>query len=91
MRAADSSDRPSNWGNTVTMDMISAEQNRFFSLLEIVQREGKMLLKTDARLFKSEVDAAWVERLKNEEDLAERLEAFVSRFAAAWRGCHVSA
>jgi len=64
----------------VTMDITKSEQKRFLSLLEIVQREGSMLLKTDARLFESNLDAVWVERLKDEEDLAERLEAFVSRF-----------
>lgn len=48
--------------------------------METVRREGDLLLKTDARLFKSDLDAAWVERLENEEDLAERLDAFVSRF-----------
>jgi len=62
------------------MDITKADQERFLSLLEIVQREGSMLLKTDAQLFKSNLDAAWVERLKDEEVLAERLEAFVSRF-----------
>jgi len=56
------------------------EQKRFFSLLEIVQREGSMLLRTDERLFKSQIDTVWVERLKEEDELAERLEAFVSRF-----------
>lgn len=64
----------------MTMHIIGAEQKRFLSLLEIVGREGDLLLKTDARLFKANLDAAWVERLKNEEDLAERLDAFVSRF-----------
>jgi hypothetical protein len=62
------------------MDITKAEQKRFLSLLEIVRREGDLLLKTDARLFKVNLDAAWVERLENEEDLAERLDAFVSRF-----------
>lgn len=64
----------------MTMDITKAEQKRFLSLLEIVRREGDLLLKTDARLFKVNLDAAWVERLENEEDLAERLDAFVSRF-----------
>lgn len=40
-----------------------------------------MLQKTDARLFTAELDAAWVERLENDDDLAERLDAFVSRFS----------
>lgn len=64
----------------MTMDISKAEQERFLSLLEIVRREGDLLLKTDARLFKANLDAAWVERLEKEEDLAERLDAFVSRF-----------
>lgn len=64
----------------MTMDISEAEQKRFLSLLEIVRREGDLLLKTDARLFKVNLDAAWVERLEKEEDLAERLDAFVSRF-----------
>ena len=64
----------------MTMDIIKTEQTRFISLLEIVRREGELLLKTDARLFKVNLDATWVNRLENEEDLAERLDAFVSRF-----------
>jgi hypothetical protein len=62
------------------MELIKTEQKRFLSLLETVRREGDLLLKTDARLFKVNLDAAWVERLENEDDLAERLDAFVSRF-----------
>lgn len=62
------------------MDTIQAESIRFLSLLKIVHREGALLLKTDARLFAAELDAAWVARLENDDDLAERLDAFVSRF-----------
>lgn len=62
------------------MDTAGAEQKRFLSLLEIVRREGDWLLKTDARLFKADINAAWVERLEDDDDLAERLDAFVSRF-----------
>lgn len=64
----------------MTMDVTQSEQKRFLSLLEIARREGDLLLKTDARLFKASLDAAWVERLESDEDLAERLDAFVSRF-----------
>ena len=64
----------------MTVEITQTEQKRFLSLLGIVRREGDLLLKTDARLFKVNLDAAWVERLENEEDLAERLDAFVSRF-----------
>jgi hypothetical protein len=62
------------------MDITAAEHKRFLSLLEIVRREGDLLLKTDSRLFKVNLDAAWVKRLENEDDCAERLDAFVSRF-----------
>ena len=33
------------------------EKKRFVSLLEIVRREGELLLKTDVRLFTSTIDA----------------------------------
>lgn len=62
------------------MDIAGSEQERFLSLLEIVRREGDWLLKTDTRLFKTNLNAAWVERLEDDDDLAERLDAFVSRF-----------
>lgn len=55
-------------------------QVRVVSLLEITHREGKWLQRTDARLFGTPVDAAWVRRLETDDDLAERLDAFVSRF-----------
>ena len=64
----------------MTTDAIKMESIRFLSLLKIVQREGALLLKTDMRLFIAELDAAWVGRLENDDDLAERLDAFVSRF-----------
>ena len=64
----------------MTLDTITTEQKRFLSLLEIVRREGDLLLKTDARLFVDVLDVAWVQRLESDEGVAERLEAFVSRF-----------
>ncbi|MBX3616568.1 hypothetical protein [Nitrosomonas sp.] len=63
----------------MTADILKIESVRLLALLKIVRREG-VLLKTDARLFKAELDAIWVERLENDDDLAERLDAFVSRF-----------
>jgi len=56
------------------------EKKRFVSLLEIVRREGELLLKTDVRLFTSTIDANWVRQLEYDDDLSERLDAFVSRF-----------
>jgi hypothetical protein len=41
------------------------EQKRLLSLLEIVRREGELLLKTDARLFKANDACA---RITSEED-----------------------
>ena len=64
----------------MTTDTLKIESIRLLALLKIVYREGVLLLKTDARLFIAELDAAWVERLENDDDLAERLDAFVSRF-----------
>ena len=52
----------------MTMDITQAERQRFLSLLEIVRCEGDLLLKTDARLFKVNLNAAWVARLESEED-----------------------
>ncbi|QOJ23076.1 MAG: hypothetical protein HRU78_04975 [Gammaproteobacteria bacterium] len=64
----------------MTTDTLKIESIRLLALLKIVRREGVLLLKTDARLFAAELDAAWVGRLENDDDLAERLDAFVSRF-----------
>ena len=38
------------------------------------------MLKTDVRLFTSTIDANWVRQLEYDDDLSERLDAFVSRF-----------
>lgn len=57
-----------------------AEQLRLHKLLETVWREGVYLLKTEARLFQTPIDAAWVERLQENDDLTERLDAFTARF-----------
>lgn len=64
----------------MTVDTLKFESIRLLALLKIVRREGALLQKTDARLFTAELDAAWVARLENDDDLAERLDAFVSRF-----------
>ncbi|MBK6618524.1 MAG: hypothetical protein IPG31_09255 [Nitrosomonas sp.] len=50
-------------------------------MLDIARREGELLLKTDMRLFTSTINANWVRQLEyDDDDLAERLDAFVSRF-----------
>ena len=53
---------------------------RFMRLLNIVYKEGRYLVQTDQRLFKSAIDADWVSSLENNQDAAEQLDAFSARF-----------
>ena len=64
----------------MTINATNTDLKIVLLLLEIVRREGDLLRKTDARLFKEPLDSAWADRLLTDEDLAERLDAFVSRF-----------
>ncbi len=54
--------------------------DRFLRLLEIVAREGEHLAYSWGRLYAHTTDAEWVRRLDSRPEIAERLEAFVSRF-----------
>lgn len=54
------------------------ERLRF--LARVVQRECDHLRTTDGRLFREPFTAGHARRLKDDVDLAERVEAFVSRF-----------
>lgn len=53
---------------------------RFLQTLEIVAREGKHLSYSWNSLFSQTIDAEWVRNLEHAPEIAERLEAFVSRF-----------
>jgi hypothetical protein len=53
---------------------------RFRQTLEIVRRESHHLAFSHARLFQAPIGADWVAALDRNPELAERLEAFVSRF-----------
>ncbi len=53
---------------------------RFHRLAGIVERELKHLLTTDRRLFNEPFTAERAARLQEDIDLAERVEAFLSRF-----------
>lgn len=53
---------------------------RFLQTLEIVAREGKHLSYSWRSLFGQTIDATWVRNLDHAPEIAERLEAFVSRF-----------
>lgn len=55
-------------------------EDRFLHALEIVYREGRHLSYSWGRLYAQSIDIAWVNGLDDNPELAERLEAFVSRF-----------
>ena len=54
--------------------------DRLLHTLDIVAREGLHLAYSWGRLYAQPIDPAWVEGLDSDPELAERLEAFVSRF-----------
>lgn len=54
--------------------------DRFLSTLKIVAREGQHLSYSWHRLYADEIDQEWVTKLEFKPELAERMEAFVSRF-----------
>lgn len=53
---------------------------RFLHTLIIVEKEGRHLSFSYGRLFDCKIDETWVNDLEREPELAEKLEAFVSRF-----------
>jgi phytoene dehydrogenase-like protein len=54
--------------------------DRLVFLLETVEKEGRHLLGTTARLFVEPIDPAWVRHLEDRPELAERTDAFATRF-----------
>ena len=48
--------------------------------LDLAEREAARLRYTYNTLFSEPIDRAWVERLSQREDLAEKIDAFVGRF-----------
>ena len=60
--------------------MTAPDLSRLEFLLDTVEREGRHLLGTTGRLFSHRIDGTWVRDLENEPELAERLDAFVTRF-----------
>lgn len=61
--------------------MTGHRTERLDFLLETVERDKRHLLLTTRRLFSEQIDADWVRSLEEHPDLAERLDAFVARFA----------
>ena len=48
--------------------------------LELARKEAAHLQYSHRTLFAQSIDAAWVQQLASQEDMAEKVEAFVSRF-----------
>jgi len=57
-----------------------SQRHRLQGLVRIVEKELRHLMSTDARLFAEPFTAERARRLEEDPDLAERVEAFVSRF-----------
>jgi hypothetical protein len=60
--------------------MTQVIRERLQFLLETVAKERRHLLLTTQRLFSEDINAAWVDSLEAQPDVAERLDAFVARF-----------
>ncbi len=62
---------------------MSATRNtdlRLTALTRIIEREAKHLVTTDTRLFQNPLSTDDIAALETDEDLAERVEAFIGRF-----------
>lgn len=64
----------------MTGDKVLPPIDRFLATLVIVAKEARHLEWSRRRLFERHIDAHWVESLAAHPELAERLEAFVSRY-----------
>lgn len=62
------------------MTKLTPQQERLLFLAKVVRREIKHLQSTDNRLFAQPLTLTLVAQLDSDEDLAERVEAFISRF-----------
>lgn len=60
--------------------MLNASNEKLLFLANVVRREIRHLQATDNRLFAQPFTVEVIAKLDNDEDLAERVEAFVSRF-----------
>lgn len=49
--------------------------------LQLTEKEAAHLAYTHCMLFSQTINLSWVEKLETREDLAEKIDAFVSRFA----------
>ena len=63
------------------MSDVAGQRERLLFLADVVLREAVYLAQTDTRLFGVPFGLAEVARLPTDPDLAERVDAFVARFA----------
>jgi hypothetical protein len=54
-------------------------ENALFAL-ELAEREAAHLAYTHSTLFAKQIDLEWVKAIANNEDIAEKIDAFVGRF-----------
>ena len=54
-------------------------ENALFAL-ELAEREAAHLAYTHSTLFAQQIDLEWVKAIANNEDIAEKIDAFVGRF-----------
>lgn len=62
------------------MELDSQQAKRLKMLLRVAEAEEKYLKRCDARLFSAPVSASVLKNLASNDDLAERIDAFVARF-----------
>lgn len=62
------------------MTTAGQSDDRLLFLLQTVEKEGRHLTGTTERLFADTIDAIWVQRLEDHPELAERTDAFATRF-----------
>jgi hypothetical protein len=62
------------------IDEVFTAQERFLYTLKIVHREGQHLMYSWHRLYSQKIDADWVNELQSVPQIAEQMEAFISRF-----------
>ena len=60
--------------------MATGHDDRLLFLLQTVEKEGRHLIGTTGRLFSDTIDALWVQQLEDRPELAERTDAFATRF-----------
>lgn len=65
---------------TTGQSVTGQSDDRLLCLLQTVEKEGRHLIGTTARLFAETIDAVWVQRLEDQPELAERTDAFATRF-----------